>query len=99
MCYGAFNVRFAIYLVVLLSGCATQTYWERVADPAKEVIVHTVSVSPWPNVQGWTVRDEKTGVCHILLVENTANRGCVLAHERKHCEGWDHPNHRYNLSC
>ena len=92
-------MRLLVYLTVLLSGCASEPYWVRVAEPAHDVRVHTVNASPWPNVQGWAVRDEKLGICHILIVSNTANHRCVEAHERMHCEVWDHPNHRYNLSC
>jgi len=93
--------RLALLVLVLLVGCASGPYWVRTTEfGPKEVHIHDIGVSPWgASVQGWTVRDPVTGICHIFVTSSTHDRDCVVAHERRHCLGWDHPSYRYNLSC
>ena len=89
-----------VLALVFLAGCAQQPYWEQ-TDPnwvSKDVQIQAVDILPWPEVKGWAIRDQKTGICHVLI-RTGVDRECVLAHEMKHCEGWDHPQYRYNLSC
>jgi len=94
-------VAFLVLLPLLLNGCASDPYWVRteVFEP-KEIQVHDVDVSPWgPSVQGYTIRDSATGICHVVMFPSR-DRECVLRHEIDwHCRGWDHPSYRYNLSC
>lgn len=86
-------------VLLLISGCAPVPYWEKVPDwpPPKEVRVHLLDTMPWP-VDGWATRN-KDGTCDIFLRRAAPLRECVEAHERKHCEGWDHPKGRVNLEC
>ena len=89
-------MRSLIYLIVLLSGCASvpsDTYWERTWEGALTTNIRLVTASPWgPEVKGWTVCDKAKRHCDILIVSN-ADRDCVEAHERRHAAGWDHPKY------
>lgn len=85
---------------IALSGCASDTYWERTWDGALEAPeIVTVSRSPWgQHVQGWTVCDKAARRCTVVLVDGV-DRDCVLRHELRHVAGWDHPRHRASLGC
>jgi hypothetical protein len=89
-----------LWLLLLITGCASEPYW--VKDPdwvLKETVILRVDSIPWPDVQGWAIRDKKTGVCQILILRNVDNYECVLEHEKKHCDGYDHPKFPRHLGC
>ena len=90
MCYGAFNVRFAIYLVVLLAGCASDPYWRQTGEPIKNVVVRTVSGAPYIGALGWAERSGET--CYVYISTAAPDKACVERHERMHCAGFDHAN-------
>ena len=94
-----------IFLLALIAGCATDgPYWERIAEPRelKETRVHRVDSVPLgkyhAEVDGWAVRNQD-GSCDIFILRRAQNPSCVEAHERKHCEGWDHPKYPVNFGC
>lgn len=89
-------MRTAPLVALLLTGCASDPYWVYEHEPMLDEVIHTVSRSPWGTEQGWVIREGTT--CHIFVVAS-ADRECVLAHERKHCAGYGHPNYRRNLGC
>lgn len=89
--------RVALLLMVLSAGCATEPYWVKVAEPAREVRVHVVdSMLPHPRygyaLKGMAVRNAD-GTCDVFVLRHHATE-CVVAHEKKHCAGFDHP--RFN---
>lgn len=93
----------SVLALLLLSGCAASPpYWVH-ADPdwkAVETVEHYLDVTGQSSsIQAWTFRDKSTSVCHIFIGRYVANRECVLAHEKRHCEGWDHPNYKLNMGC
>lgn len=92
-----------ILVCLTLGGCAQTPYWERhpTWKLTGEVQTHYVDQVPWkyhPGIEGWAVRNAD-GSCDIYVKRSAENIDCVLAHERKHCEGWDHPKYRINLAC
>jgi hypothetical protein len=95
--------RTAIAAVLLLSGCATQPdYWEPTQEKDwtwKDTKVVVLDQNPYANsANGWVHRNPKTGLCTVFILRR-ADYQCVLAHELKHCAGWDHPKYPTNLGC
>lgn len=98
------SLRIAL-LLLLLPGCSAAPYWERAVDDSwalKETRVHRVDAlaagATWAHVDGWAVRN-KDGSCDIYIRAGAENPACVEAHERKHCEGWDHPRYPVSIGC
>ena len=89
----------ALAVCLDLSGCASTPYWVKVTEPLQALPPITVTASPWgPQIRGWVTRYPELGTCQPFIVEGS-NYKCVLAHELKHCAGFDHPDYRYNLGC
>jgi hypothetical protein len=91
-----------IVVALLLAGCASPPYWVKGHEGLPREHIRTVDVvmSSWdsPGLGGYVIRDFETGTCHIML-KSGVNRDCVLAHERKHCAGYDHPDYRVGFIC
>jgi len=88
----AFSVRYWLP-ALLLAGCATDTYWTRVYEPLSvEHVVHVdfpcgkrELLGCW-NPVGRTIELRK-GMSASL-------ERCVLSHEKKHADGFVHPEPR-----
>ena len=66
----------------------------------KSVKVQPVDVWPYSrNIRGYTVRDVNSGQCTIFVQRVYADNECIIKHEMRHCEGWDHPDYAYDLLC
>lgn len=93
-----------------LSGCGSLNlnpfdqppYWVKVEDftPTKIVVVDVERLYV-PGLDGpcaLTERDKASGECRITFSRHCAiDRQKIVAHEKRHCSGWDHPNHRLQL--
>jgi uncharacterized protein YjaZ len=44
-------------------------------------------------------RDYKSDTCYIFIVERVLDYDCTIAHERKHCAGYGHPNYTEGGGC
>lgn len=93
-------------VAAMLSGCASDPYWVRTVDfTPNEIVIRSAGHSfsggfnNADNVEGYSVRNMPPGACTIFIRDSVSNRECVIAHETKHCNGWDHPNYRVNLRC
>ena len=96
-------MRWISILAAALAGCASPVpYWVH-TDPkwtTREIVVHNVDIHPYgAHVRGWAHRDKATGTCTIILTRSALDRECVLRHELKHCQGWDHPDYAYAMDC
>lgn len=98
------GMRPTLIALSLLGGCATSPsdYWETTKEKDwvwKDTTVHVIDRSPYSkSVLGWVIRNPKTGMCTVFITRR-ADYDCVLAHELKHCAGWDHPKYPVNLGC
>jgi hypothetical protein len=91
-------MRVLIALSVALAGCASPPYWVKQHEPMTALPIITVSASPWgPSIRGWVIRDPKTKTCQPIIVQGACE--AVVAHELKHCAGYDHPDYRIAFTC
>ena len=89
----------ALAACLAASGCASTPYWVQTHEPLRPLPEIVVSASHWgPGVQGWIVRDLKAGTCQPFIVAGV-DRECVLAHELRHCAGFDHPGYLRAFIC
>lgn len=78
-------------VLLVLSACASAPYWYRVADPlpVDRIIEIDSILATWgAHVNGYAIRGEKG--CTIIISTRVLDRERVLAHEKKHCDGFNH---------
>lgn len=78
-------------VLVVLTACASKPYWYRVADPLpveRIIEVDTILATWGHHVNGYAIRGEKG--CTIIISTRVLDHERVLAHEKKHCDGWNH---------
>ena len=90
-------VGLAVIVVVLIVGCATtESYWVK-TRPAVQVkqIVYVNNPCGRP-INGCYNRN--TRIIELQRGMVLAKHDCVLAHEKKHADGYEHPNERTNYA-
>jgi hypothetical protein len=94
-------------LILLLCYAATAAaegpgFWQRSEEykPTSIEVYETDHMGAWcpefPFARGCTSRDYSAGTCAIFLTKNQAEdmKATTLEHEKCHCLGFDHFNHR-----
>ena len=94
-----------LLILLLLSGCSP--YWVK-TGPSMEVadVQYVDHVENWSGRKGdwgWFQPNAATGKATIVVDKNLSKseQDCVLAHELKHAQGYDHDHdwHQHKLDC
>ena len=84
-------------MLLMLNGCATDTYWVRTMNPVE--VKHFARVDFPCGRRGWDGCWNPAGqTIEIRKGMPAAMENCVIGHERKHAAGYRHDLERPNLA-